>query len=452
MLRWLFLSIVVLALIGAVLAAYLSFTARTPVQMAPVQRGEMREFVDERGKTRLPEEYRIAMPFAGRIEAIGLQAGDRVRVGDVVARLVARDLAEEVAEARAAVERLQASLAENADVTVEESAREQAHLFAESMVSTVAAAEARTLAAKTRLDYSETFLGRMRNVAAAGAETRDDLDRAELSYAERQADYRQDVLTAEALKSLQAATNLMPQIITEYIARKSLAGDVITQQQQEAEARLRLALLRQERAVMPSPIDGVVLERAVRDEQYLPAGTLLLRIGRLEDLEVETDVLSEDVGRIHVGDAAEIYGPALGGAAGSGIAGTVARVYPAGFTKVSSLGVEQQRVTVVVRFDEGARDVLQSRPDLGVDYRVRVRIFVAQKADALIAPRSALFRGPQRDWQVFAVRNGRAQLQRVEVGLLNDEQAEIVSGLSDNELLIIAPESTLQDGTTVKSR
>src|SRR5208283_4005751 len=147
------------------------------------------------------------------------------------------------------------------------------------------------------------------------------------------------------------------------------------------------------------------------------------------------------------GDTAEIYGPAIGQPA---VRGKVTRIYPAGFTKVSSLGVEQQRVKVIICFDskDDLKRLLTER-GLGVGYRVRVRIFTADKSRALLVPRSALFRAADGKWQVFAVRGGTAKLQTVEVGLMNDEQAEIRNGLAEGELVVLAPESSLSDGMRV---
>lgn len=436
-------------IVAGVAAAYFSMSSSLSVQTANVTRGPIREFVDERGKTRLPEDHLITMPFAGRVEAIGLIEGATVTAGQIVARISATDIDEEIAETKAAVDRLEASLVENDDATVEQSTREQAELFAESMISTVAAAEARKIAGKSRLDYNEIFLGRTRKLAETGVETQDDLDKAELAYVESQIDYRTDVLTAEALKSMQAATNLLPRIVTEQISKKSLSAAVLRQQKQEAEARLRQALTRQERSEMKSPVDGVILERAIVNEQYLAAGTTLLRIGQLEQLEIEADVLSEDVVQIRPGDTVEIYGPAVGATAGNGVAGIVDRIYPSGFMKISSLGVEQQRVTIIVRFDEGVLSQLREARELGVDYRVRVRIFTEERSDTLLVPRSALFRSADNGWEVFVVRGDRAEKQRVEVGLMNDEAVEITTGLGEGDTVILAPESNLEAGTRV---
>jgi energy-coupling factor transporter ATP-binding protein EcfA2 len=172
-----------------------------------------------------------------------------------------------------------------------------------------------------------------------------------------------------------------------------------------------------------------------------------LEITRFTAAEVEADILTLDVVAAKVGDAVEIYGPAIGQPS---VRGKVARIFPAGFTKVSSLGVEQQRVKVVIHFDDKdeLKRLLRER-GLGVGYRVRVRIFTADKSRAILIPRSALFRAADGKWQLFAVRNGRASLQTVEVGLMNDEQAEIRSGVAEGELVVLAPESSLTDGMRV---
>jgi HlyD family secretion protein len=198
---------------------------------------------------------------------------------------------------------------------------------------------------------------------------------------------------------------------------------------------------------MRSPVDGVVLERFISNERYLEAGKSLLEIGRMEDLEIEADILTLDAAEIRVGGPVEIYGPAIGRQPAKGV---VARIHPAGFTKVSSLGVEQQRIKAIIRFAEGELARLIADRHLGVGYRVRVRVFTADKSQAILVPRSAMFRAADNTWQVFAVRGAAARLQSVEVGLMNDEQVEITKGLSEGEPVILAPESTLVNGTRVR--
>ena len=443
---WLILGGVVVA--GLLVYAMVGgFSRAVPVEAARARMGSIREFVDEQAKTRLPKTHLITMPFTGRIEAITLTEGARVEQGQVVAQIVPRDLKLAVDQAAAAVERLDASIRENADVTVEETAYSQSLQFVKSTIAAVQAAVERMTAGKAKADYAVRDLDRIQRLAATRAQSQDDLERSMLQKVQSDVDYKQDQLVHAAMVAMAAATDLMPTMVRQYIQRKSLSGDVLIKQKAEAEARLQQVLQEQERGTMRSPVSGVVLERLASDERYLAAGTTLMEIGRLEDLEVEADVLTLDVVSAKAGDPVELYGPAVGLPAAKGI---VARIFPAGFTKVSSLGVEQQRVKVIIQFADGELKRLLAQRRMGVGYRVRLRIFTADKSQALLIPRSALFRAADGVWQTFAVRGGIARLQTVEVGLMNDEQVEITSGLSEGDLVVLAPESTLSDGARVE--
>ncbi len=440
------LLIVVIIVVGAMAVT----SSGEPVQAAKVVRGDIREFVDERGKTRLPETHLITMPFAGRIERIELGENSRVAKGQLVAEIVESDLQQAVDEARAVVERFEASIKENKDNSVEDTTKAQADAFVNSMEHTVLAAAKQLDSIRNRLSFAENFLTDTRELYRKMAKGQEDVDRALLDFENTKVEYSQTTMTVDAVKSIQAATNLLPTLINDYKNRKVLSRAVLEKQRNEAQARLDQVLTQLQRGRMGSPVDGIVLERVVISEQFLPAGTVLLKIGELERLEVEADVLSQDVVQIRENDEVEIYGPAVGAEVGSGLRGFVQRIYPAGFTKVSSLGVEQQRVKVIIHFADGVLDQVRSQHELGVDYRVRVRIFTRQKPAALVVPRSALFRGADGGWQSFVVRSGRARLQPVEVGLMNDQQAEVVKGLNQADVVVLAPESSLEEGDKVE--
>ena len=173
--RW--LIVIVLVVLGTLLGVtfwYLS--AGVPVQTAQARRGEIREYVDERGKTRLAHTYDVTMPFAGRIEEIGLSEGDTVEAGQVVAQVVGSDLENEVAEAQAVVDRLQAAIEENDDHSVEQRVREQAEEFVTSIVHTVDAAEERVTAGNKRREYAESFLERARELYKKNAKTVEEVE------------------------------------------------------------------------------------------------------------------------------------------------------------------------------------------------------------------------------------------------------------------------------------
>ena len=157
-------------------------------------------------------------------------------------------------------------------------------------------------------------------------------------------------------------------------------------------------------------------------------------MGDLDQIEVVAEILSARATQINVGDPVEVFGEAIGA---KPIAGQVKRIFPAGFEKVSSLGVEQQRVNVVI--------ALEKRPArLGVGFRVYVRIIYATAADVLTIPRTALLRTRDGGWQVLEVQNGRTKFTGVTVGLMNDDQVEVKEGLSPKSQVVAQPTSELE--------
>ncbi|MEX0794653.1 MAG: hypothetical protein WD045_16065, partial [Pirellulaceae bacterium] len=174
-------------------------------------------------------------------------------------------------------------------------------------------------------------------------------------------------------------------------------------------------------------------------------------IGDLNQLQVEAEILSQEVVDIRPGQLAQVYGPAVGREAGEGIEAIVGTIYPTGFTKVSSLGVEQQRVMVILHFHASDLTPLLASRSLGTEFRVQVRIFTAESQETVVVPRSTIFRDHRGDWRLFAVREGVAHSQAVEVGLMNQQQAEIVSGIEAGTAIILSPEGSLREGQRVRS-
>ena len=443
---WLIVAgvVVVVALIGLMLE---HLSSAKPVEAAKVRRGLIRAFVDERGKTRLPETYLITMPYGGRIEPITLTEGMEVKEGQKVAQIVGVDLDLEVEKAQAVVQRLDAAIAENLDKKLEELAKIQADEFVKSMIETVKAAASRVESGRAKFDYAESNLGRIQKLFQSGTSTKDEWERAKLQKVEGEVDYRQDQLVLNATAALKAASDLLPDMVQQFIQDKSLTDAVLKKERAEADAHLQQVKLNKSRGTISSPVDGVVLERQTSNERYLDAGTTLLEIGRLQDLEVEVDVLSLDVVDAKGGDKAEIYGPAIGKIPADG---AVRRIYPAGFTKVSSLGVEQQRVKVIVDVNPDDLAWLRGERELGVGYRVRVRVYTDEDPNALVVPRSALFKGADGQWRLYVIRDGRARTQSVEIGILNDEFAQVLSELKEGDLVVETPEGSLVDGQRVK--
>jgi HlyD family secretion protein len=436
-------ALVVLGLLAGTLASGVA------VDATAARVDTIREFVDERGKTRLPRTYLITMPYAGRIEPITLEEDDVVAKGDVVARISSEDLELAIAQAEADLQQAEASLGEIRYDAIEKTAADQADDFVESMKAIVSSAVEQARASKAALVYAEKDLARVRELFPSGARTQSDVDEAVREHSQSDAGYRQSLFTHAATKAMDAATARLPAMIAQYVKKKQLTSKVLEARKNRADVLLQIAELDRQRGTMKSPVDGVVLKRHVTNQRELAAGTVLLEIGQADTLQVEADLLSLDMGQVKSGQTVEIHGPAIGRPPAMG---TVTRTFPAGFTKVSSLGVEQQRVKVIVRFDEKDLKRLRAERNLGIGYRVRVRIFTDKKDKALVIPRSALFRGPKGTWQLYAIRGGNATLQEVEVGLMNDDTVEILKGIKSGEQVILAPESNLENGVRVSPR
>jgi HlyD family secretion protein len=439
---WIFTILV----IGCVGASVL-LKPGTPVETATIETGPIRQIVEEQGKTRLPRTYLMTMPQSGRLETILLREGATVNQGDVVAQMTIEDLQRDVAACEATVARLDAEILRNNDASIEQTALAQTERFVDSMVSTVDSAAAQVEASIARRDFAQRQVERLEPLQRM-AVTESELDRAQLEYAESVIGYRQNQFTHAGILAMQAATDMMPDMVRQYIDRKKLAAAVLEAQRREADVSLQRLRTSEARGTILSPINGVVLNRFVTDAGVQAVGTPLIELGDLSELEIEAELLSIDVVNVRIDDPVEIYGPTIGE---EPVRGKVDRIYPSGFTKLSSLGVEQQRVIVVVRLNPEDRDQLLAEGNVGVNFRVRVRIITDEKENVLRVPRSALFRGEEGQWQVYAVRQGRAERQNVKLGLVNDHWAEVVSGIVEDEEIVTMPENSLVDGAKVKA-
>jgi HlyD family secretion protein len=383
-----------LAFLGLLTAASLR-PATVVVDVARVTRGPLSVTVDEEAETRVRRRFVVSAPVAGRVGRIELEPGDAVQRGrTLLATFFPADPTP--LDARAGGESAAAARAARASWERARAERERAR--AALTLATSEERRARDLAGQQLLAPAELETSEMRAREAAAA-----LEAAE--YAATAAEHQ-----------LQAA-------------QARLTPPRATGARREIELR--------------APVDGVVLRRLRESESVVPAGQPLLELGDPAAVEIVCDLLSTDAVRVRAGQAAlvEHWG-------GEGtLRARVRRVEPSGFMKVSALGVEEQRVNVVLDF-EGAAD---ERRALGDGYRVELRIVVAEAAQALKAPHSAFFRRGDQ-WMTFAVEGGRTRLRRVELGLRSGVEAEIRAGLAEGAAVVLHAGDRVEDGTRVAPR
>lgn len=399
-------AVLVLALVAGVIWQT-GFAPGVPVDVAEVAYGPIEEFIEERAQTAFPQVFPVTMPLDGRIQPFAVDVGDRVTAGEVVAQMDASDLETEHLAARAQVDQFRKLLL--------------------SMEKTLQSAQAQVKAAAAKFEYAGEEFARIEKLVASKAVTESEAGESRLLEIESRIELQQDSLIVEAVDAINEAIVIAEQD----------AGESLRQKKRDLD-----------RAAIQAEVDGVVVSRRVWGEQFLRAGETLMEVGQPEKLQVEAEVLTQDAVRIPAGAAVEISGPAIGS---TPLPGRVRRIDPQGFTKVSSLGVEQQRVRVIVEFDRDAYARWRAAGhSLGADYRVRVRILTARRERGLVVPRAALFRSADGGWQAFVVRDRTARRVELETGLMNDRVAEVTSGLQEGDQVIVAPQSSLADGAAVE--
>jgi len=412
----------------------------TSVDVTKPRRGEIRESFTEPARTRLAHTYRIAMPVDGRVKRIHLEPGDVVKKGQPLVQFDLLPFQKEVAEAKARVSELEAQLKLNEYREIEDTVLVEAKASIDAAEQALRAADAQVEAEKARSDRAQKELRRGKALLDRKAITDSEFEDIQLRADTALIELRRQEFYKAALNALFTAVKLGPKYVEKYLGRKRLSRAVLEFQLAQARSRLERAEHNLKLVEVRSPIDGVVLQRFEQGDRALPAGHELLLLGNLDELEVVAEVLTEDALRLRIGSEVRMQ-PAARRAA---IWGKVKRIEPAGFTKLSSLGVEQQRVNVIVSLPP-------QHEGLGVGYRVQAQFFTGAKSNALIVPRYGVLQAPDRSFYVLKVVDGKMRKQAVTIGLRSDLELEITSGLSENDLIVARPDTTMKEGAKVKA-
>lgn len=390
-------------LVGAILVAglvYAFWPQPVPVDLAVIGRGELVVTIDGDGQTRVREVYVVSAPVPGRLLRIERHVGDTVVADKTVL----------------------AAIQPTDPAFLDRRARAQAASRAKAAEAAFALAEAEQARAVAELDFAQAELARAERLAERGTVSQRDLDRAKLT-----------VRTAKAAVATAEATVEMRRFELE-TARAGLIEPGGSVDRADGEMCC---------VDVFSPVSGRVLRVMHESETVVAAGTPLVEVGDPEDLEIVVDLLSSDA--VRVADGAMVIIEDWGGR--NALSGLVRRVEPTGFTKISALGIEEQRVNVLIDFT----DPPERWSNLGHGYRIEAHIVVWQGREVLKLPLGALFRDGE-NWAVFVAAGGRAQLRQVEIDHANGREAQIVAGLSEGDRVILHPSDLIADGVRVVAR
>jgi HlyD family secretion protein len=380
-----------IALVGALIWAFLPRPVM--VELAEVVPRTLEVTVEEEGEARIREVFTVSATIAGRLQRISLHAGDSVTEGETVVALIGPA----------------------APVLLDSRSR--------------AVAEASAAAAQAAVDLAQALL--------AQAE-------ATLEFTTAEANRAIALIDRGAISQRAHDTAIREQRVARAAVSSALANLAVRNKELES----ALAVLNRRDGTdtgdccvrIIAPVSGRVLRVLTESEQMVQPGTPILEVGNPVNLEIVVDLLSRDAAHVTEGATASVMG--WGGAP---IAAQVTRVEPSAVTKISALGIDEQRVKVLLGLISPPEDWRA----LGHGFRVIARIAIWHGEDVLAIPVGALFRD-RADWATYVVRDGRASLRRIALGERNEEFAQVLDGLVEGDQVILHPSDLIAEGMMIQ--
>ena len=388
--------------LGAILAAGLAYAfwpRPVPVDFVTAESGPLVVTVAEEGETRVRDVFVMSAPVTGHMRRIDLDVGDLLRA----------DLTEV-----ARIEPIDPTFLDVRSVAQAQAAIETAEAARSLALAEVDVAEA-------ELDFAEAEVKRARRLITTDTISQRALDDAERIFRTKKA----------SLDTARAGLRMRESELTQ--ARAQLVSPASAQRQFDA----------CDCVILTAPVSGQVLKIHQESAGVVQSGQALIDIGNPRQLEIVSDLLSEDAVKVEANQRVMIED--WGGE--QDLNGRVRRIEPTGFTKVSALGIEEQRVNIIVDFTDPPEEWLR----LGHGYRVELKVVLWEDPSVLKVPLTALFRDGG-DWSVFVAREGRARLQSVRIGQRTDLEAQILEGLNEGDRVVLYPSDRVIEGVRLTER
>lgn len=433
---------VLLLVLSAIGIGYTMTREQTRVaEVTKVNRGSMRQFIIEDAKTRLAREYVVSLPVNATLQRLPWQVGDHVQQGQPLVGLQTYARYQELAGLQAKLHELDS---QRRGVQVTQPQAEDlrmAQLKIHEAGIQLQQAQQQSQLQRIELQEQSRVVRRQTRLHTDGV-----VDKATLEQQQKQLQLQQQQLKLAQIQE-KAASQARHQAELALKKLKRTRHDneyqyaVFQAQKNQIGTQLKIKQDELRQSQIVAPVSGPILEIYTPDAGPQMAGTRLLKIGDLSSLELETDVLSEEIHLLKLGLPVEISGKALQDKI---LPGHVSRIFPSGFTKLSALGVEQQRIKVLVQFKETPQHVYPGTS-------LEVRLITAQRPNTLKIPERSIFKQAGQ-WHVFKLDGEqKAQLQPVVIGLKNEAEVEILKGLQVGEAILLEPDNKLQPGIKIQT-
>jgi HlyD family secretion protein len=399
--------VVIVSVVGFLLK---NKTTALEVEVSPVAEGNIEEYVEELDDVKVKQNETIHANLQGKVTEVLVEEGDTVKQGDILVRLDSEDQAR--------------------DIEMLEAQRSALNAQYKEAVKSADAKEIKKLELSLN-DLEKTFEESTKDLA----NKKELLDEGIISEEE----YQDSVLAYELEQ-----TEIEKLKIDLELLKKPVSTNIVRQYEaQLLQIDLQIEALKSNEGdfVFSAPFDGTILTKNISKGSYVQPGMAIIEIGNLNELYVESDVLVEDIVGIQEGTRVSMENDDL---AILDLKGEVTKIYPQAFSKVSDLGVEQKRIKVEIQ-------ISQQETNLKPGYDLDVRFITNQSENALIIPENALFQMEGEDY-VFIIDKNVATLRQVKKGIESDKYVEIISGLNQEDKVILSPDDSLEEGMLVKER
>lgn len=404
------IGIVSLVIVVSGVGIYMSSQNKAlEVNTSAVVKGDIAKYVEEIGVVRVKNNENIYSPTAGKVTEVVVDIGDKVKDGDVLLKLDGEQLSRQIAVLDAQRAAILAQYNE-AKKPVDSKSIEKIELEMRDIIK--------------RIDSAKETVDNKKQLYDAGA----------ISSEEYQAAVR--ILETEN-------SNLSKAKLELELLRKPVSGNIAAQY----EAQLKQLEIQKEDLIKSgedftiiASMDGTVLQRQVEKGSYLQPGMHIMEVGNVDELYIESDILIGDIADIKTGSEVIISNKDLGI---TDIKGVVVKIHPIAISKISDLGIEQKRIKVEI-------ELIDSIVDLRPGYDLDIKIIIDSKQNTLLIPENAVFKMDDMDY-IFVNENDKAILKQIETGIESDRQIEVPSGLGEGEIVILSPDSDMEEGISIKS-
>lgn len=412
------------------------------VRTAPAIQKTICEYIEEEGKVQLQNEIKIFPSLAGYLGPITVDVGDHVQKDQILAVIDTLQQQKELDVLQSSITGLEARIQGLDQVKPKKDEYAKVKLLIEQAQNQYNISQRDFNIISTQFTQTKRDYERIRLLHEQKIATQQDLDSITTKYQIEQESITKCQLQQKVMQQNLDIEQTSLQLLQDAEDDQEYLRQVYASEIQANRARILILENDLKKTTLTSPFDGIILERVTKGNVHLSFVTpdyYILKIGDLRSAEIKVDILSDDIPKIKIGQRALVFGPAVGH---QKLSAKVRKIFPSAFTKLSSLGIEQQRVTVLLDVDNQYIHLLHP------GYRVDVRIFTREVSDTIVIQSQAVFILAGKK-SCFVVENNQAKLQSLQVGIETEEETEIQSGLQKGQAVILDPPSDLSNGSRV---